>query len=236
MKVSGLHPWDLSPREAIALQEELRSRVEIADRLGRVRRIAGVDVGYEDAGKTTRAAVAVLSFPDLEPVEEAVGRAPTRFPYVPGLLSFREMPAVLAALERLARAPDLVLCDGHGCAHPRRFGLACHLGVVTDLPSIGVAKSRLIGSHREPPPERGGWTPLLDRNEVIGAVVRTRERVKPVFVSIGHRVSLATAIEYALAATAGYRLPEPTRRAHRLASATAAPGRGSAGRPTGRRR
>ncbi len=228
-----LHAWDLSPREAVALQEELRSRVETRDRLGpvrgsTVRRVAGVDVGFEDDGKVARAAVAVLTpargSPDLELVEQAVARLPVSFPYRPGLLSFREVPAILAALERLERPPDLVVCDGQGYAHPRRFGLACHLGVWTDLPAIGVAKSRLLGAHGEVPAGRGGWCPLVDGAEVVGAALRTRAGVKPVYVSIGHRISLATAVDWVLRLTPRYRLPETTRQAHRLASGR--PGRG----------
>jgi len=212
------HSWDLSPREARALQDSLRQRVEPRDRLATVRRVAGIDVGFERRGQTTRAAVAVLSFPDLHPLEQAVARRPTTFPYVPGLLSFREIPAVLAAFEQLRRPPDLILCDGQGYAHPRRFGLACHLGVLLDLPSIGVAKTRLIGEHDAVPEDRGQWTPLRDGDEVIGAVLRTRAGVKPLYVSIGHRVSLETAVRYTMACTPRYRLPETTRAAHRLAS------------------
>ncbi len=211
-----MHSWDLSPAEATALQEKLRFQVETRDRLDPVSFVAGVDASYEEPRNVTRAAVAVLTFPELEPYEEAVVRQTTRFPYVPGLLSFREIPAILAALEKLERRPDLLLCDGQGFAHPRRFGLACHLGVVTGIPSIGVAKSRFIGRHDEVPPERGAWRPLVDAAEVIGAVVRTRERVKPVYVSIGHRISLESAVDYVLRSTAGYRLPETTRRADRL--------------------
>jgi deoxyribonuclease V len=162
--------------------------------------------------------VVVLTFPDLELVEHAIARQPTDFPYVPGLLSFREIPTVLEALAQLATSPDLILCDGQGIAHPRRFGIACHLGWWLDRPTIGVAKSRLIGEHEEPGPEKGSWTPLRHRDEVIGAVLRTRTNVKPVFVSPGHRVSLETAIHYTLACTPRYRLPETTRHADRLAS------------------
>lgn len=218
MSFPPLHPWDVSPQQAIAIQNDLRARVETADRLGPVRRVAGVDVGFEESGSVTRAAVAVLSLPELELCEEAVVRRPTRFPYVPGLLSFRETPAILAALDELRRLPDLILCDGHGLAHPRRFGIACHLGVVTGIPTAGVGKSRLVGEHGEVPEEKGGWSTLSDRGEVIGAVVRTRRRVRPVYVSIGHRVSLETAIALVLRATTRFRLPETTRQAHRLAS------------------
>ncbi|MCS6786087.1 MAG: deoxyribonuclease V [Thiobacillaceae bacterium] len=213
------HSWAVSPLEAKAIQERLRGRVEDRDRLPPlIRHVAGVDVGFEDDGRITRAAVVVLGYPSLELVDAALARVPTACPYVPGLLSFRELPAVLAAVERLHTQPDVWLCDGQGLAHPRRFGLACHLGVLLDTPTIGVAKSRLIGTHAEPPEEKGQWTPLLDAGEVIGAVLRTRSGVRPLYVSVGHRVSLPTAIELVLACAARYRLPEPIRRAHHLAS------------------
>ncbi len=202
----------------MAIQTALRSRVERVDRLPEIRHVAGVDVGFEAGGRVTRAAVVVLDYPDLQPVDQALARLPTCFPYVPGLLSFRELPAVLAAIEGLTVHPDVYLCDGQGLAHPRRFGIACHLGVLLDVPSIGVAKTRFIGSHAEPPQEKGGWTPLMDGEEVIGAVLRSRTGVKPLYVSVGHRVSLETAIRLVLACTRRYRLPETTRRAHRLAS------------------
>lgn len=210
--------WPRTVPEARALQEALRGKVVTADRLGPIRYVAGVDVGFEQDGAVTRAAVAVLTFPALELVESALARQPTRFPYVPGYLSFREIPAVLAALKQLKTQPNLLLCDGQGRAHPRRFGLACHLGILTGLPAIGVAKSRLIGSHGALPQKKGSWVPLQDAGEVIGAVVCTRSGVKPLYVSIGHRVSLETAIEYVLRCTTKYRLPETTRAAHRLAS------------------
>ena len=212
------HPWSVTPAEARAIQERLRGYVVTEDRLGPVRQVAGVDVGFEDRGKTTRAAVAVLRYPDLAPVEERLARAPTTFPYVPGLLSFREIPAVLAALDELTVQPDLILCDGQGTAHPRRFGIACHLGVLLDRPTIGVAKSRLIGTHAEVPPQKGAWVPLMDGAEIIGAVLRTRTQVRPVYVSPGHRVSLQTAIDHVMGCLTRYRLPETTRRADRLAS------------------
>jgi deoxyribonuclease V len=212
------HSWDLTPAEAIALQNAFRDRVVRQDAFTPPTRIAGVDVGFEEAGRITRAAVAVLAFPSLQAIEQAVARQPTRFPYVPGLLSFREIPAILSALQQLERKPDMLLCDGQGLAHPRRFGLACHLGLWTDIPSIGVAKSRLIGTHGTLAQEKGSWVPLIDREEVIGAVLRSRSGIKPIYVSIGHRISLPTAIEIVLAATTRYKLPETTRAAHRLAS------------------
>lgn len=212
------HAWDLDPGAARALQEQLAHRVRCADDLPSVQTVAGVDVGFEDGGDTTRAAVAILDYPSLEPVEDVVARRPTTFPYVPGLLSFRELPAVLDALNALARVPDVLLCDGQGLAHPRRMGIACHLGVITDLPTIGVAKSRLIGAHDPVPDAKGAWVPLLDGDEVIGAVLRTRAGVKPIFVSVGHRVSLERAIEIVLACLTRYKLPETTRRADKIAS------------------
>ena len=215
---SLLHRWDVTPAEARAIQQQLRDRVECRDRLGPVHCVAGVDVGFEQQGKITRAAVALLEFPSLTPAGEAIGRLPTRFPYIPGLLSFREIPAVLAAMETLERRPDLLLCDGQGIAHPRRFGIASHLGVLTDIPAIGVAKTRLIGHHRDLPDRKGAWVPLLDGEERIGAVLRTRRGVKPLYISCGHRIGLETAIDYVLACTTRYKLPETTRRAHRLAS------------------
>ena len=217
--VLELHAWNLSPKEARDVQARLRERVEHRDRLPQpVRHVAGIDVGYEEDGSVTRAAVAVLSFPELQLVGQSIARIPTRFPYVPGLLSFREAPAVLAALTQLETLPDLVLYDGQGIAHPRRFGIASHLGILLDLPTIGVAKTRLIGEHEDVPDERGAWEPLMDKGEMIGAVLRTRPKVAPLYVSIGHRISLETAIHWTPACTTRYRLPETTRHAHRLAS------------------
>lgn len=214
------HSWDVTPSEARALQSALAGEVIAEDRFGDIATVAGVDVGFERGGEITRAAVAVLSFPDLEPLCEALARRPTSFPYVPGLLSFREIPAVLDALERLDTLPDLILCDGQGRAHPRRFGIACHLGVLSGLPTIGVAKSRLTGRHDEPPDRRGAWVPLEQGNEVIGGVLRSRAGVKPLYVSLGHRVSLASALRFTMACVTRYKLPETTRHAHRLASGT----------------
>jgi len=219
MRFQVPHRWDLTPTEAVALQRELAPRVVLQDELpAELRRVAGVDVGFEDAGRITRAAVAVLDADTLACVERAVVRLPTTFPYVPGLLSFREVPGVLAALESLGTLPQLILCGGQGSAHPRRFGIACHLGVITGLPTIGVAKSRLVGSHEEPGMQRGDRAPLMDRGEVIGAVLRSRAGVAPLFVSSGHQVSLETALQWVLRLAPRFRLPETTRAAHRLAS------------------
>jgi len=200
---------------------ELRERVITSSRLGPVRRIAGVDVGFENGNRVARAAVAILDYPSLQLVDSAVARATVRFPYVPGYLSFREVPPLLRAFDKLRLVPDLVLCDGQGYAHPRRFGLACHFGVLTGLPTIGAAKSRLIGTHRRVGRTKGSRQPLRDAGEIIGAVVRTRDGVNPMFVSIGHRVDLETAVHWVLECCPRYRLPETTRAAHRLASGPA---------------
>lgn len=212
------HGWNVTPAQAIRIQQSLRERVIRRDELGTVATIGGVDVGFEDSGHITRAAVVIMSFPSLEPLQHAIARRPTTFPYIPGLLSFREVPAVLDAFDQLGRRPDLLMCDGQGIAHPRRLGIASHLGLVTGLPSIGVGKSRLTGRHDPPGPDKGDWAPLTDRGECIGAVLRTRARIKPLYISIGHRVSLETAIRFTLAATTSYKLPETTRWADRLAS------------------
>jgi deoxyribonuclease V len=218
MQLHHQHPWDVTPKQAIQIQKQLAPWVETLDRLDPVTRVAGIDVGFEANGTITRAAVAVLSYPGLELVEQRLARTPTRFPYVPGLLSFREIPSVLKALEQLRQLPDLMLCDGQGLAHPRRLGIACHLGLLTDIPTIGVGKTRLIGQHGEVPKAKGGWSALVDHDQIIGAVLRTRQGVKPLYISAGHRVSLETAIAYTLACTTRYRLPETTRWAHKLAS------------------
>jgi deoxyribonuclease V len=160
----------------------------------------------------------VLSYPDLQLVETAIAKIPTTFPYIPGFLSFREIPAILKALQQTKITPNLILCDGQGLAHPRRFGIACHLGVILDVATIGVAKSLLVGTHAQLPSAKGNWQPLIDRQEVVGAVLRTRTNVKPVYVSVGHRVSLASAIDYVLNCTTKYRLPETTRWADKFAS------------------
>ncbi|MFP4132050.1 MAG: deoxyribonuclease V [Thiohalospira sp.] len=211
-----------SPNRRIAaarrLQRCLAGRVETADRLGPVTRVAGVDVGFEEGGQTARAAAVVLAWPGLETLETAIAREPVRLPYIPGLLSFREVPVIAAALGRLSAPPDLIVCDGQGIAHPRRLGVASHLGLRLGIPTIGVAKSRLIGEHGPVPEERGGRAALTDGDEVIGAVVRTRTGVRPVYVSPGHRVGLETAVAWTLALAPRYRLPETTRRADAAAS------------------
>ncbi|MDP8962706.1 MAG: deoxyribonuclease V [Cyanobacteriota bacterium] len=218
MKIKRQHHWPTTVEEAIAIQNQLQPEVITEDQLPEVRYVAGVDMGFEEDYAISRAAVVVLSFPDLQLVEQAIARRPTTFPYIPGFLSFREVPAIMDALENVSTTPDLILCDGQGIAHPRRFGLACHLGVLIDIPTIGVAKSLLIGKHDELPPEKGSWQPLRYKGETVGVVLRSRTGVKPLYVSSGHRISLPTAINYVLRCTPKYRLPETTRLADKLAS------------------
>jgi deoxyribonuclease V len=222
MEIYHSHDWNLTPEAAVALQQSLRQQIITVDQLDPVQTVAGVDVGFEDEGETTRAAVAILNFPELRLIEQTVARRPTEFPYVPGLLSFREVPAILDALATLKQLPDLLLCDGQGTAHPRRFGIACHLGLLLNRPAIGVGKSLLVGTHAAVPDQKGAWVPLQHKGETIGAVVRTRMGTKPLYISPGHRISLKTAIDYVLRCTTKYRLPETTRHAHKLASETPA--------------
>ncbi len=218
MKQDYQHDWAVSPQEAIAIQKRLRKYIVLEDKLPDINYVAGVDVGFENENTITRAAVVILSLPDLLRVDQAIVRVPTVFPYVPGLLSFREAPAVLDAMTQLTTYPDVLLCDGQGIAHPRRIGIASHLGLLLDIPSIGVAKTRLVGRHDTVPNNKGNWVSLVDHDEVIGAVLCTRKNVKPLYISTGHRVSLSTAIKLVMACVTRYRLPETTRWAHRLAS------------------
>ena len=217
MELAYAHPWDLSTGRARDLQKELAERVVAKTTFdpAMIATVAGVDVGFRKGA--AQAAVVVLSFPELEPVDFALATVEVAFPYVPGLLTFREGPSVLAALDRLGTWPDLFLFDGQGFAHPRRIGLASHMGVILDWPSIGCAKSRLTGSHADPGARHGDWVPLTDAGQTIGAVVRSRSGVKPLYVSIGHRVDLPTAIDFVLRCTRGFRLPETTRYAHKVA-------------------
>lgn len=208
--------WDLSVEEAEALQRAWAGAIVLEDRLGPVRTVAGVDVAYEKEGDRVFAAVVVLDARTLEVIDEA---AQACFPYVPGLFSFRELPPIVAAIEQLATEPDLIVCDGHGRAHPRRFGLACHLGWLFDRPAIGCAKTLLVGAHEELGPRRGDHAALVDRGEVVGLALRTQDDVHPVYVSSGHRVSLATARSFVLAFAPRYRLPETTRAADQRVNA-----------------
>lgn len=211
------HPWDVSPEEAVAIQRRLAPLASAAPPidLASVRLIAGVDVSYADRA---RGAVVVYRYPELEIVDQTTATLDVAFPYIPGLLSFREVPVALATLKRLRVMPDLLLCDGQGYAHPRRFGLACHLGLLTGLASVGCAKSWLLGAHGEPGPARGDQAPLRDGDEVVGVALRTRPGVRPLYISTGYRVTLAQAVAVTLACLRGYRQPEPTRAADHLAT------------------
>ena len=214
----AMHPqfetrWNLTPRQAIRLQESLRERVELQDRFGDIRFVAGADMAFDPETEVAFAGVIVYRFPGLEEVERRMARRRLRFPYVPGLLSFRESPVLLAAFARLRTEPDLILIDGHGLAHPRRFGLACHIGILFDKPTIGCAKSRLVGEHQDPGKKAGSTTPLMLEGERIGVVLRTRDDVRPIYVTTGHRVSLESAVGLVKQCMDGLRIPKPTREA-----------------------
>lgn len=217
MDYRRLHDWNVSPYQAVRIQCNLRTRlIACDDEQAPFRTIAAMDVSYDKRSPWLFAAIVVMGLPGFQVVETAGVRAQARFPYIPGLLSFRESPAGLEAWEKLRTRPDCLICDGHGYAHPRRFGFACHFGLLADLPTIGFAKSVLVGRFEPPGVTRGSVSDLVDAGEVIGAAVRTREGAEPVFVSIGHRISLARAVAAILACTSGYRIPEPARRAHVL--------------------
>lgn len=218
MRPAEPHPWDVSPAEAMRLQRELARHIVTRGSLpGRdVGAIAGCDVAFDKAHGRAVGAVVVLDWPTLAVTERVAAESPVTFPYVPGLLSFRETPVVLEAFARVRTPVDLVMVDGHGYAHPRRFGYACHVGLLLDAPTVGVAKSRLVGSHATVGPRRGDRADLVDHGEVVGSLLRTRERVRPVYVSVGHKISLAAAERWVLATARGYRMPEPTRLADGL--------------------
>lgn len=210
------HSWDVTPEQAMQIQHQLRSQVQTTDDFGELKYVAGVDVAFEDEGNTTRAAIVTLNFPYLTVHEQILVRRPTTFPYIPGLLSFREIPTILAALEQLETLPDMLLVDGMGILHPRRLGIASHLGVITNLPSIGVGKSPFVGKHQPLADERGAWQPIVDRGQTIGAVLRSKVGVKPLYISSGHRVSLESALAIVMQCLTKYRLPETTRLADKL--------------------
>ncbi len=239
MQYRHLHSWNITPEQARHLQSNLRTQVIQTNRFSTIATVAGVDIGFRNVGdkgidssdtkafrvkEIALASVVVLSFPELREVERVVAESRVCFLYIPGLLSFREIPPLLKAFSQLKTAPDLVMVDGHGIAHPRRFGIASHLGLILDKPTMGCAKSRLWGKHEEPGKERGSYEYLYDTSreategEVIGAAVRTRTKVRAVYVSIGHRIALDSAITFCLACGGGYRLPEPTRQAHNAAA------------------
>lgn len=216
MKKIALESWPITVEEATSMQNNLKTQVITEDKLGPVKYVAGLDAAFLENDQVTKAAVAVFSFPDMKLQETAIATRATTFPYTPGFLSFREIPAYLDVLEKLKLTPDLILCDGQGLAHPRRFGCATHLGVVLDIPTIGVAKTLFIGQHDVLAESKGSWQPLVDNGEVVGAVVRSRQSVKPIYVSVGHRLCLETAINYVLKCVTEYRLPETTRIADQL--------------------
>ena len=213
MKTKLRTRWNLTPLEAMRLQETLRERVEREDRFGTLQFVAGADLAFDPETNLAFAGVIVYQFPQLREVERRMARRTLRFPYVPGLLSFRESPVLLAAFEQLRVEPDLILVDGHGIAHPRRFGIACHLGLLLDRPTIGCAKSILVGEAAEPGVRAGSTAPLVDKGETVGIVLRTRDRVKPIYVTTGHRVSLQSAVRIARQCLDGFRIPKPTREA-----------------------
>ncbi|WP_458121874.1 deoxyribonuclease V [Paenibacillus sp. Z6-24] len=220
MKVNVQHRWDLNKEEAIALQKELAKQVVTQDQLPDIQYIAGVDVAYSEHTDQLIAAVVILDAATLETIESITVKDSVQFPYLPGLFSFRELPPVIKALQQIEHEPQLIVCDSQGLAHPRRFGLACHLGVLFDVPAIGCGKTRLVGEYTEPGHTRGSASPLIDGEEQVGSVLRTQTDVKPVFVSVGHRISLETANDWILRLAPRYRLPETTRMADQLVRKT----------------
>lgn len=215
MKTKLRARWNLTPREAMRLQEQWRERVVLEDRFETIRTVAGADLAFDPATGVAFAGVIIYRFPALQEIERRMARQKLRFPYVPGLLSFRESPILLAAFARLRTEPDLILIDGHGRAHPRLFGIACHIGVLFDKPTIGCAKSLLVGEYDEPAARAGSRSALTFRGERVGTVLRTRANVKPIFVTQGNRVSLDSAVRLVCACVDGFRIPKPTREADR---------------------
>ena len=220
MEIRRLHGWQLTTSQAIEVQHRLAAEVSRKNEITKPRFIAGVDISVRRGQEMATGSVVVLSYPELEVVETKVARGRLDFPYIPGLLSFREIPLTLAALEQLSITPDLILVDGQGIAHPRRIGIASHLGLFLDIPTIGCAKSLLCGSHEAPGLEPGSYAEIIDKGETIGAALRTKLGVKSVYISIGHKIDLPTAIHWELQCCKGYRLPEPTRLAHQAAKGT----------------
>ena len=225
MKVERLHSWQVSITQALEIQQRLAAQVSKRSEVTTPRFIAGVDISVGKGEGMATGAVVVLQYPELSVVETKVARGKLDFPYIPGLLSFRESPLTLAACQKLTITPDLILVDGQGIAHPRRLGLASHLGLLLNTPTIGCAKSRLCGSHEAPRIEPGSYAEVVDRGEIIGAALRTKLGVKPVYVSIGHKIDLQTAIYWVMNCCRGYRLPEPTRLAHLAAGGNLKPER-----------
>ncbi len=216
LPLTNFHKWDVSPEEAVAIQLSLAGKVSLVPQVGEVKVVAGIDMSAKDVA---RAAVVILSYPELQVLEIARAEKPLNFPYVPGLLSFREGPAILAAFDKITQWPDLAFFDGQGIAHPRKIGIASHMGVLLDLPTIGVAKSPLAVRGAEPGPDPGSWTPWANRKgETLAVALRTKVRTNPLYISPGHKMDLQTAVDYVLACGRGYRLPEPTRQAHNAAA------------------
>ena len=221
---TSLHDWQVTPAEAVALQQQLRSQIRIQPLTKTPKTIAGCDISFNKFEETVYAGIVVLDLETLETIEEAGVVSTATFPYVPGLLSFREIPSLLEAWAKLKTEPDVVMFDGHGIAHPRRIGIASHAGLFLNVPTFGCGKSVLVGKYDEPAPERGSWSPMKHYGEVIGAALRTKNKVNPVYVSPGHLIDLETAITLTLQCDGGrrgygYRLPEPTRRTHNLVNA-----------------
>ena len=214
MNTPLLHPWKVSPAEAIQIQEKLRKKLRLRPPKTRLKTVAAGDVAYGRGDDITYAAFLLFTYPDLTLLESASAKGRASFPYIPGLLTFREAPILLKAFSKLKARPDLILIDGQGIAHPRFMGIAAHVGLILNLPAIGCAKSRLIGTHEELAPDRGKAVPLLVGDRTAGMVLRTRERVNPVYVSPGHKMDMETSVKIVLSLCRGYRIPEPLRQAH----------------------
>ncbi len=210
------HDWNLTPSEAIEIQKRMRSLVKLQSQTHEFKKIAGADLSYNKFSDTIYTGIVVLSFPELQVIESVGVRSVAKFPYVPGLLSFRETPSLLEAWDKLKNRPDVLMLDGHGMAHPRRFGIACHVGILLEIPTVGCAKSILVGTHDVLAPDAGNHAPLIDRSEQIGVALRTKKNVTPVYVSVGHLIDIPSAIKLVLNSTTKYRQPEPTRQAHLL--------------------
>ncbi len=214
-----LHSWDVTPKGAMEIQRQLAGRVIVQKLQDNPRYVAGCDISFDKGSDIVYAGIVVLELPRLVEIAHTTATTEVKFPYIPGLLSFRESPPLLEAWEKLPLEPDVVMIDGQGYAHPRRFGIASHFGLLVDLPTIGCAKTLLIGTFEEPDSRAGSYSPLMDREEVVGAALRTRDGVSPVFVSVGYKVDLESAIEVVMRCTKEYRIPEPTRQAHLLVNA-----------------
>nr|WP_303714648.1 deoxyribonuclease V [Methanoculleus marisnigri] len=225
MEIRETHPFNLTPAEAILLQKALRARISLSGDIGEVSLVAGADASYMKGSDEIYAVVVALSYPDLTVVERVSALAETTFPYIPGLLTFREGPALLEAFQRLRSEPQVIFFDGQGIAHPRGLGIASHIGLLLDRPTVGVAKSLLFGTATEPGPGRGSVSPVFHNGKTVGMAVRTKEKTKPVYVSVGHRIALLPAVDLVLATARGYRLPEPTRQAHLYANVVRREGR-----------